>query len=124
MSVVIVLVLLATFLPLVAAVSAKWGFRGYDNHDPRAWLARQTGFRARAQAAQENSWEALTLYLPGAVLAISRGADPALLLPLAAVFLGARLAYVFCYVTDRPTARSSVWLVGMIVTLWMYIAAL
>jgi uncharacterized MAPEG superfamily protein len=124
MSAVIVLVLLATLLPLAAAAAAKWGFKGYDNHDPRAWLARQTGFRARAQAAQDNSWEALTLYLPGAVLAISRGAEPALLLPLAVGFLAARIAYLYCYITDRPTARSSVWLLGMVVTFWMYIAAL
>ena len=124
MSAVIVLVLLATLLPLAAAGAAKWGFDGYDNHEPRAWLARQTGFRARAQAAQANSWEALTLYLPGAVLAISRGAEPALLLPLASVFLAARMAYLYCYIADRPTARSGVWLVGMVATLWMYIAAL
>ena len=42
-------ILLAAILPLVCAGLSKWrGFKvshrdgGYDNHDPRAWLARQT----------------------------------------------------------------------------------
>jgi len=124
MSTVIVLVLLATLLPLLCAGVAKWGFRGYDNRDPRSWLARQTGFRARAQAAQENTWEALTLYLPGAALAIARDADPQVLTALATVFLVARLAYLACYVADRASARSAVWFVGLVVTVWMYLAAL
>jgi uncharacterized MAPEG superfamily protein len=124
MSHVIVLVLLATLLPFLCAAVAKWGFAGYDNRAPRVWLARQTGFRARAQAAQENTWEALTLYLPGAALAIARDAEPRLLTGLATVFLAARIVYLVCYVSDRATARSIVWLVGLLVTLWMYLAAL
>ena len=42
-------VLIAALLPIVCAAIAKWGqFNkprregGYDNGDPRAWLARQT----------------------------------------------------------------------------------
>ena len=59
-------VLVAVFLPIVCAGIAKWGSfgkprsqGGFDNVDPRAWLARQTGWRARANAAQANSFEAL-----------------------------------------------------------------
>ncbi|HAZ61201.1 MAG TPA: hypothetical protein DCY89_06490 [Gammaproteobacteria bacterium] len=124
MTPVIVLVLLATLLPLLCAAVAKFGFDGYDNRDPRAWLARQTGFRARAQAAQENSWEALTLYLPGAALAIGREAEPETLAGLAGVFLAARLLYLICYVTDRATMRSIIWLVGLLATFGMYLVAL
>ena len=52
-------VLIAALLPFVCAYLAKSrGFGkavasgGYDNHEPRAWLARQTGWQARANAAQ------------------------------------------------------------------------
>ena len=45
-------VLIAGMLPLVSTAIAKWGFQGFDNHNPREWLSRQTGFRARANAAQ------------------------------------------------------------------------
>ncbi|KAB7619529.1 glutathione metabolism protein, partial [Verminephrobacter sp. Larva24] len=45
-------VLAAALLPLGCAWLAKSGSGGFDNHDPRAWLARQTGWHARAHAAQ------------------------------------------------------------------------
>ena len=54
-------VLIAALLPMVCALLAKRGsFRGADNHDPRAWLARQGGWRARAlQATARIKGEAL-----------------------------------------------------------------
>lgn len=51
-------VLIAGLLPIVCAGIAKWGVKNYDNHQPRSWLALQEGYRARANAAQENSFEA------------------------------------------------------------------
>ena len=44
-------VLIAGLLPYVGTMAAKWGFRRFDNNNPREWLAQQTGFRARANAA-------------------------------------------------------------------------
>ena len=52
-------VLFMGLLPIVAAGIAKKGFDGYDNSAPREWLAKQTGFRARANAAQANLFESL-----------------------------------------------------------------
>ena len=69
-------VLLACLLPIVAAGVAKWGTfsrsvreGGFDNEDPRAWLARQSGRRARANAAQANSFEALPLFIAAVLTA-------------------------------------------------------
>ena len=47
-------VLIAGLLPYVCAIIAKWGFQNFDNHNPRQWLAHQTGFRGRANASQAN----------------------------------------------------------------------
>ena len=47
-------VLVAGLMPMVCAGIAKAGAKGYDNHNPRAWLAKQEGYRARANAAQAN----------------------------------------------------------------------
>jgi uncharacterized MAPEG superfamily protein len=47
---------------------------GYDNHDPRAWLARQTDWRARANAAQANSFEALPFFIGAVIIAHQLGA--------------------------------------------------
>jgi ABC-type Fe3+ transport system permease subunit len=49
------IVVAAGVLPLLGAASAKWGFKGFDNHNPRAWLAEQTGARARARAQLSHS---------------------------------------------------------------------
>ncbi|MBW8463469.1 MAPEG family protein, partial [Acidovorax sp.] len=56
-------VLIAALLPMGCAWLAKSGGLGksrkdggFDNHDPRAWMGRQTDWRARANAAQANSW--------------------------------------------------------------------
>ncbi len=56
-------VLFMGLFPYVAAGIAKKGFEGYDNSLPRQWLAQQTGFRARANAAQANLFESLPLFL-------------------------------------------------------------
>ena len=70
-------VLVAGIMPVVCAGIAKSGLKGYDNSDPRAWLARQTGFRARANAAQANCFEAFPFFAVGVVLALLTGVDPA-----------------------------------------------
>ena len=52
MKISVLCLLIAGVLPLISTAIAKWGFRDFDNHYPREWLARQTGFRARANAAK------------------------------------------------------------------------
>lgn len=105
-------VLLATVLmPLICAGISKAG-NGYDNRNPRAWLARQEGYRARAWAAQQNSWEALAVYVAALVAASLGSISPALIAQLATVFIVARIAYLFCYVANLATLRSLAWLLG------------
>ena len=55
-------VLFMGLFPIVAAGIAKKGFEDYDNASPRQWLAKQTGFRARANTAQANLFESLPLF--------------------------------------------------------------
>ena len=69
-------VFVAVLLPLVCAWLAKSGGfgkprreGGYDNHDPRAWMARQTDWHARANAAQANSFEALPFFIGAVTIA-------------------------------------------------------
>lgn len=113
MTVALWCILFAGLLPIVAAGTAKWGFRDYDNARPREWLSRQTGFRARANAAQQNSYEGLPLFV-GAVLvaSLTQGRDP-LIDQFAVVYVLSRIAYIVCYVADRPTLRSVVWTIGV-----------
>ena len=105
-------VLVAGLLPYAATVTAKGGAR-FDNRNPRAWLAVQTGWRARAHAAQLNSFEAFPLFAVAVLLAHHLHAPQARADTLALVFVTARIAYLACYVADLHLLRSIVWAVGI-----------
>ena len=98
------MLLVASLLPIVAVGFAKSRGGKYDNHNPREFLEklREGSFAKRMAAAQANSW---------------------MLNLLAGVFIAARLVYLWCYAKDLATARSSVWSVGVIAVVGLYIAA-
>ena len=115
-------VFVAVLLPLVCAWLAKSGGfgkprreGGYDNHDPRAWMARQTDWHARANAAQANSFEALPFFIGAVVVAFQLGADPARVDLLAALFVLLRIVYIGLYVGNKASLRSLVWFAALCV---------
>jgi uncharacterized MAPEG superfamily protein len=107
-------VLFMGLLPYVATGIAKKGFDGYDNGMPRQWLAKQTGFRARANAAQANLFESLPLFFAAVIIASIASVPQARIDLLALGFVAARVAYLISYVANWPTTRSIVWLCGII----------
>ena len=107
-------VLFMGLFPYVAACIAKKGFEGYDNGMPREWLAKQTGFRARANAAQANLFESLPFFFAAIIIASIANAPRGRVDLLAIGFVIARIAYLICYVANWPTIRSIVWLAGLI----------
>jgi uncharacterized MAPEG superfamily protein len=113
----------AALLPIVCAGIAKWGFRRFDNHNPRDWLESQAGFRKRANAAQANSWEALVIFAPAVLTAMQTGAPQARVDTLAMLFIVARLAFILCYVTNQATLRSLVWAAGLGASIALFFAA-
>jgi uncharacterized MAPEG superfamily protein len=122
-------VLVVALLPIVCAGLAKGGTfgkprrdGGYDNGDPRAWLARQTDWRARANAAQANSFEALPFFIGAVIIAHQLGAPQARLDILAFLFVVLRLLYIMMYVGGLPTARSAVWVAGLLVNIAILLA--
>jgi uncharacterized MAPEG superfamily protein len=113
MTIAFACVLFMGLLPYVAAGIAKKGFEGYDNKLPRQWLAMQTGFRARANAAQANLFESLPFFFAAVIIASIAKAPQERLDLLAIGFVIARIAYLICYVANWPTTRSIVWLLGI-----------
>ena len=107
-------VLFMGLFPYVATGIAKKGFEQYDNRTPREWLARQTGFRARANAAQANLFESLPLFFAAVIIASISNAPQARIDLLAIGFVIARIAYLICYVANWATMRSLVWLLGLV----------
>ena len=108
-------VLAAAVLPVVCAGIAKSGRfvplseGGYDNRNPRDWLAQQTQWRGRANAAQATSFESLPFFIGAVVIAHQLGADQTWLDLLAALFITLRVVYVGLYVGGLANARSLVW---------------
>jgi uncharacterized MAPEG superfamily protein len=87
---------------------------------PRQWLAKQTGFRARANAAQANLFESLPLFFAAVIIASVNHVPQARLDFLALGFVASRVAYLVCYVANWPTARSIVWLIGLICVITIF----
>jgi uncharacterized MAPEG superfamily protein len=112
MTIALYCVLAAGLLPYAATLAAKGGAR-FDNRNPRSWLAAQTGWRARAHAAQLNGFEAFPLFAAAVLVAQSLHAPQARLDTLALVFVAARIAYLAAYVADLHLLRSVVWFVGI-----------
>jgi uncharacterized MAPEG superfamily protein len=107
-------VLFMGLLPIVAAGIAKAGFKDFDNGMPRQWLAHQTGFRARANAAQANLFESLPLFFAAVIIATIANAPQNRIDLLAIGFVLARIAFLVCYIANWPTVRTMVWTAGLV----------
>jgi uncharacterized MAPEG superfamily protein len=113
MNLPIAAVLLAGAMPWICAGIAKAGKRSYDNHNPREWLANQTGYRARANAAQANCFEAFPLFAAGVLLALYTDVPNEQVELYASIFIVARVAYIAFYLSDKDKLRSLAWLFGV-----------
>lgn len=122
-------VLLAALLPIICAGIAKYGLMrtapakgGYDNNNPRAWLARQTDWRARANAAQANTFEAIPFFFAAVIIAHQLQASQARLDTLAVLFVALRIIYIVLYVGNRANARSIVWALAFFINIGILFA--
>lgn len=123
-------VLIAALLPIVCAGLAKYrGFGkprskgGYDNNEPRAWLARQEGWAARANAAQANSFEALPFFIGAVIIAHQLGAPQTRVDILAVLFITLRIIYIVMYVAGLGTVRSAIWGLAFLANLAIFLSA-
>ena len=112
-------ILIAGLLPYAATLIAK-SRKDFDNANPRAWLAKQEGFRARAHAAQLNSFEALPFFAAAVIVAHLRGAPPDTINLLCAIFIAARVLYLVLYLANLAPLRSLAWLAALICTISMF----
>lgn len=117
-------ILATALLPVVCAGIAKSGLMrtapakgGYDNNDPRAWLARQTDWRARANAAQANTFEAIPFFFAAVIIAHQLQASQGRLDLLAVLFVVLRIAYIALYVGNKANARSIVWALAFFINI-------
>lgn len=117
-------VFVAALMPILCALLAKSGQwnkprkeGGYDNDDPRAWLARQKDWRARANAAQANCFEALPFFMGAVIIAHQLVAVQIQLDILAFVFVVLRVMYVAMYVAGLARVRTVLWTLALMVNI-------
>lgn len=117
-------VLVVAVLPIVCAGLAKAGMfgkprreGGYDNGEPRTWLARQTDWRARANAAQANSFEAMPFFIGAVIIAHQLGAHQGRLDILAFLFVVLRMLYIMMYVSGMANVRSIIWSIAFAINI-------
>lgn len=113
-------VLAACLLPVVTVGLAKGSLGrvsrrngGYDNHHPREWEQKLTGWQQRAIAAQNNGFEALPLFIAGVLIAQQNHANQSTIDMLALGFIAVRCGYVAAYLADKASLRSIVWAIGV-----------
>ena len=124
-------VLAAALMPYIWTGAAKFGKRDpddakparYDNHAPRAYLEQLSGRKLRAHWAQLNSFEAFPAFAAAVVIAHIAGGDESAIDALSLLFLICRFAYGYCYITDKPSARSVTWLGGVLCVVGLFAAA-
>lgn len=85
---------------------------GYDNNNPRAQQALLRGVGERAMAAHYNCLEALPFFGMGVLAAMQRAVGIDVVATLCALFLVTRIVFILAYLSDRPTLRSSAFVVG------------
>ncbi|QXZ10649.1 MAPEG family protein [Comamonas sp. Y33R10-2] len=114
-------ILIACLLPIVCAGIAKsksfgkpHSDGGFDNNNPRLWLANLQGWQARAHAAQLNSFEALPLFIAGVLVAQHHNANQYVVNALAASFIVMRIGYIWMYLIDFASFRSVLWALGLV----------
>ena len=106
-------ILVAAALPYVWVSIAKSGAPGYNNKDPRGWVAKQDSYRVRnANAAHLNAFEAFAPFAAAVLMAQSAAVDPRRISMLAMAFIALRILHGIFYLTGTQALRSLVWLGG------------
>ena len=107
-------ILIAAVLPYFWVAFAKSGAPGYNNKDPRGWVAKQDGYRVRnAYNAHLNAFEAFPTFAAGVLMAQFAGVDPDHVNLLAVAFIGFRVLHGVFYVGNKASMRSLVWAGGI-----------
>jgi len=97
---------------------------GYDNDNPRQWLSNQTDWRARANNAQANTFEALPFFFAAVIIAHFLQAPQWRIDALAMAFVGLRIVYVAAYVKNLANLRSLVWVLALLANIGLLFAGM
>lgn len=120
-------VLIAAYMPLLWTAAAKFGgekkLGPEENRNPREFLATLTGAQARANAAQQNAFEAFPPFAAAVIIAELAGAAQDWVNTLAIAFILFRVAYGVLYIADKGVLRSLAWAGAVACVVALFVAA-
>jgi uncharacterized MAPEG superfamily protein len=94
-----------------------------DNHNPRAQAARLDAYGARIYAAQQNAWEAATLFSASVLAATVAGVSPSDAVIPCLLFVGFRVLHPIAYLQGWAALRSTVSTAGLACCAWLLVSA-
>lgn len=119
-------IFIVVFIPFIMALYAKFraGFTPTDNHNPREFLSKISGVSARANAAQQNSYEIFPVFAAAVIIAhLTGNASQSTIDTWAILFVISRIIFCLCYIFDKALLRSLVWGFGLLCIIVLFISA-
>ena len=113
-------ILIAALMPYLWSTLSKLEGK-YDNAQPR--LHAKTGWRKRADWAQQNAWEAFAPFAAAVIVAHLAHATQGTADLLAGLFIVFRLCYGAAYMGNQATLRSLLWTGGIACVIGLFVAA-
>jgi uncharacterized MAPEG superfamily protein len=124
MTIAIICLLICVLLPFATVGIAKYK-RGFDNNNPRDWLAGlQEGYRKRAHAAHLNHFESFPPFAAAIIIAMMRGVNATTIDMLAIAFVLCRVVFTWAYVKDYASFRTVVWSAGLLCVVTLFVLAI
>ena len=114
------MVLVAALLPYLTVALAKWP-GGIDNSAPRRDMERLEGWRRRADWAHRNHFEAFPAFAAGIIVAELAHVPQHAIDLLAGLFIALRIVYTALYLADHAALRSTVWSLGFIAVIALFV---
>ena len=100
-----------TKLPLGKAQAECEG--GYNNNSPREQQASLDGWGKRALGVHQNQIESFPFFAAGILVPTALGLSGTAIDALAITYVVSRFVYMFCYLKDLATLRSTIWGIGI-----------
>jgi len=118
-------VIAAILMPVMIAGLAQFtrGFKPKDNHNPREYLNKLTGWQQRANWAQQNTFESIPGFLAAVIIAHQMGGNQASIDMLAVSYIVIRIIYAALYIADIALLRTLAWSAGVACTIALFFTA-
>lgn len=122
----ILAMVVASLLPWMVSIVAKvsGGFKIRNNAHPREFFQNATGMVARANAAQQNSYETLPVFLAAVIVAMLLFVPQSIINVLAWLYVMIRIGFCVAYITNLAMFRSILWGLSMACCLMLFYLAI